>query len=34
VELPGNDHLPFVGETGPLLSEIRRFVFDVDATLG
>jgi serine/threonine protein kinase/pimeloyl-ACP methyl ester carboxylesterase len=34
VELPGDDHLPFVGETGPLLAEIRRFVFDADATLG
>jgi pimeloyl-ACP methyl ester carboxylesterase/class 3 adenylate cyclase len=26
IELPGIDHVPFVGETGPLLDEIQEFV--------
>ncbi|WP_437543791.1 alpha/beta fold hydrolase [Sorangium sp. So ce367] len=26
VELPGDDHLPFVGESGPLLAELRAFL--------
>jgi pimeloyl-ACP methyl ester carboxylesterase len=26
VELPGVDHLPFAGDTRPLLDEIRRFL--------
>jgi serine/threonine protein kinase/pimeloyl-ACP methyl ester carboxylesterase len=30
VELPGDDHLPYVGNTTALLAEIRRFVFDID----
>ncbi|WP_437894502.1 alpha/beta fold hydrolase [Sorangium sp. So ce124] len=26
VELPGDDHLPFVGESGPLLAELQAFL--------
>lgn len=31
VELPGEDHLPFVGDQEAILSEIERFVVGVDA---
>ena len=29
LELGGEDHLPFAGETGPLLDEIARFAESV-----
>ncbi len=29
VELPGDDHAPFVGDTGRVLSELRRFVSSI-----
>jgi hypothetical protein len=28
VELPGEDHLPFVGDSEPLLAEIERFIIE------
>lgn len=34
IELPGNDHLPFVGDQDAIVSEIERFVASFGSVAG